>query len=331
MDGGPDTGNSSPWFDSQGDLGTLVISSPPPSNSPEGYFTVKGSIKNNYCNYAYAIVSKNSTPDDRYYYYIQGDPVTGAFSQDIHLRYGAGEYTVTFVRINRAKINLNGKGAVYSMGGVYYSDRDQYQVTNKKEGADEAWTLLPSYEIPINAEILSLKYEILSDVSGGDEDKIRAINKWIVLNITYDYDSVIDGRRKKQDSLSVLRNKLAVCEGYANLTASLARSAGIQTRYVLSDPMNHAWVQVYIDNEWEMLDTTWNDPRFPGYPDSAPNDFTIANWDLYTAYTEQYFLLPGVNGKEDHNGGEPTNSRTVLGFPAGIGDGYSFIERRYVD
>jgi hypothetical protein len=93
--------------------------------------------------------------------------------------------------------------------------------------------------------------------------------------------------------------------------------------------MNHAWVQVFIDGEWKMLDTTWNDPRFYGYPDSAPNDITIDKWD--SSYTEAYFLLPGVNGKEDHNGGEWTNSRTGFGFPAGTGYGYSFIERRFND
>jgi hypothetical protein len=329
-------GNTGPWFDSQGELGTLVITSPSSSDfSAPGSFTVEGYIRNNYYNYSFAVVWKDSNPKDYYFYFIQGDPVTGAFSQDIHLRYGNegdGKYTVKFAYVDRAKISLNGKGAVYSIGGIYSTAG--FRVTSTETGAADAWTLLPSYEIPITGEIISLKDKILSDKNvsnGSDEDKIRAINKWIVLNISYDYDSIIDGRRKKQDSLSVLHNKLAVCEGYANLTASLARSAGIQTRYVLSKPMNHAWVQVFIDGEWKMLDTTWNDPRFYGYPDSTPNDITIANWDSFTKYTEAYFLLPGVNGKDDHNGGEWTNSRTVLGFPAGMGDGYSFIERWYND
>jgi hypothetical protein len=334
-DGSTGSGNTNFWFDSQGEAGTMDISFPSsPNFSADGSFTVEGNIKNNYRNYACAIVWKGSNTDDKYYYFIQGDPATGAFSQDIHLRYGNGEYTVQFVRVIKAKINLNGDGAISILGGISYENSDIYHVTNTKADDADAWTLLPSYEIPINSEIISLRDSILlaEGVSGGsDKQKIRAINKWIVLNISYDYDSTIDGRRKKQDSLSTLGNRLAVCEGYANLTASLARSAGIPTRYVSSDPMNHAWVQVFIDGEWKMLDTTWNDPQFSGYPGSAPNNITVLNWDTYINLTEKYFLLPGINGKEDHNGGEWTNSRAVSDFPADADYGFSFIERRYHD
>jgi transglutaminase-like putative cysteine protease len=334
MDGDSnDSGAINFWFDSAGEAGTMSITSPPPVFSADGSFTVTGNIKNNYLNYSYAIVWKDSEPKDEYLYLIQGDPVTGAFTQDIHLRYGDGAYTVIFIRVTEAKIALNGKGAVHSMGGIYYSS-DTYHVTNTKTGTADAWTLLPSYEIPITQEIRWLRDKILSDagVAGGnDEQKIRAINKWIVLNLSYDYDSLIDGRRKKQDSLSVLQNKLALCEGYANLTASLARSAGIQTRYVSSEPMNHAWVQVYIGSAWKMLDTTWNDPRFNGYPENFPNNISSGNWDSYKDFTEAYFLLSGINGKEDHTGGEWTNSRAVSGLPDGVDYGYSFIKRRYND
>lgn len=117
------------------------------------------------------------------------------------------------------------------------------------------------------------------------EEKFEAIHEYIVLNLHYDYDSVANkGMRKKQDAVSVLKNRTGVCEGYANLTAAMARYAGIPALVIISNQLNHAWNHVDIDGRWLFCDTTWDDPMRES--DSA-----------YVSYN--YFLLTDFDGLYD--------------------------------
>jgi hypothetical protein len=268
----------SPWFERSGSPGELTITQAPPTSTSVGSFTVHGYAKNDYLNYLWIRVSKNDEPD--YDYFIRGAS-DGAFAQEIWLRYGPGAYTVTFYNLSQIKLNLDGEGAFYSCYG-YYSTATTFGVTNARPGAaSDDWMLLPSGDIQITSEIQNLSNTICAGL-GTDTEKMQAINTWIILNLHYDHDSWAedgsrDGYRKKQDALSTLRNGMGVCEGYANLTAALARAAGIETRYVTSDSLDHAWVEVCIDGTWKMLDTTWNDPDNPALNGN-------------TAITQKYFL-----------------------------------------
>jgi hypothetical protein len=310
-------GDTSYWFAKQGAPGTLTMTTPPPDAN--GSFTVTGIAKNNFCNYIYVVVSKDNSSGDLppYYYYIRGNSSTGAFSQEIHLRYGNGgdgKYTVTFINTTAIEVSLQGEGFIYSIKGIYYPSLHKFQVTNTKTGDEDSWQLLSSGDIQVtDPEIVNLKKTILSNAgvsSGTDAAKMKAINKWVVLNLSYDNDSLEDSRRKKQDALSALHNRTAVCEGYANLTSALARAAGIRSRYIASESMNHGWMQVLVDGQWKMVDSTWNDPD----DKNGNNPFTEANWNLYTQYTEAYLLLPDNTGvNNDHHGGAVDKSRSAAG------------------
>jgi hypothetical protein len=311
-------------------VGTLTYTQTPPNISETGHFTVTGTAQNNCFNYVAVAVSLNSNPKKKNYYFTQSNPFDGyTWKQEIYLRYGAGSYTVAFWRVNDIKADLRGKGFISRIGGVYYST-DTFSVINTKTGATaDDWTRLPSEEIQITPEIKDLSDTICAGAINNQE-KVKKINKWIVLNLRYDEDSLVDGKRKKQDALYVLRKKLGVCEGYANLTAALARAAGIPARYVQSEPMLHAWLQVFINGSWQMVDTTWNDPV--GMP-----TVTTSNWDSYTRWTEQYLLLSNNTGvNNDHYGGEWIDSRSALGdnqiFPKNAPDGnYILLERAKYD
>jgi hypothetical protein len=299
------------WFYHQGAPAYPAITAPAGSTlNAAGSFTISGNAKNDYCNYVAVAVSKNGeSARPEYFYMIRGNAATGDFSQAIHLRYGSGVYTVTVYSFSEIKINLNGEGA-FSGGGLRRRAGDVYTVTNTAEGDADSWELLPSDDVQIDAEITALKNTIFSAAGIGEgsaeEDKMRAINKWVVLNLSYDDDSLPDGRRKKQDALSVLHNKTGVCEGYANLTMALARAAGIRSRYIASSPMNHGWMQVKIGGVWKMVDATWNDVKISGV------EFTAANWDAYIQYTEKYLLLGGNTGvNNDHTNGETDMSRQI--------------------
>lgn len=287
-------------------LGTLTHTAPP-SSSSAGHFALEGTARNPCFNYVVIQVRLQANPQKQYYYFIQGNPGAGyAWEQEVYLRYGPGAYTLTFWYVNMIQVDLQGEGAVLQIGGRYFPDRDVFTVSNTQSGANaEDWQLLPSGDVQMTPEIRNLSYTICAGAATL-QDKIKKINQWIVINLQYDEESLVAGRRKKQDARFVYRNRLGVCEGYANLTAALLRSAGIPTRYVRSDAMNHAWLQVRIGGSWEMVDATWNDPL--GLP-----PLTDTNWEDYVPWTEKYLFLTGNTGFQgDHHGGEWLDSRGAL-------------------
>ena len=57
-------------------------------------------------------------------------------------------------------------------------------------------------------------------------------------------------------------SRLAVCEGYSNLTISLMRAAGLKC-YNESGRANnglHGWNVAYLDGKWVVIDNTWDSP-----------------------------------------------------------------------
>lgn len=108
-----------------------------------------------------------------------------------------------------------------------------------------------------------------------EEDKLRAIYIWIANHIKYDDTAFLhahnfyvlnEGQENKQSAEVVLREKIGLCEGYANLLKALCRQVGIRAEIVIGyckDEMGnladiaHAWNVVEINKEWYMLDVTW--------------------------------------------------------------------------
>ena len=126
-------------------------------------------------------------------------------------------------------------------------------------------------------EIIALADEITKDATS-DYDKAEAIHNWVAQNIYYDSDSIINGTNNAPYIASdVLKSKTAVCLGYSNLYAALCRSVGIPCNVVAgyaigeatgvtawddsninTSEANHAWNEVYVDNRWVIVDTTWD-------------------------------------------------------------------------
>lgn len=145
-----------------------------------------------------------------------------------------------------------------------------------------------------------------------DLQKVRAIFKWITDNIAYNvavyqrpartrafknvtteaYDSIVESKGlDERVAYSVLRNKVALCNGYARLFKTLCDYAGIQseivTGYARSNmgsrkfKSNHTWNAVYIDSAWHLLDATW-----------ASGFITYGHDEFVRQFNEQYFLAP---------------------------------------
>lgn len=143
-------------------------------------------------------------------------------------------------------------------------------------------------------------------------EKVRAIFRWISEHIAYGVKPVAAGRsanysRYKPEPMdtaiaalsldeivahSVLKKRVAVCNGYARLFKTLCTSAGIRAEIVTGYARtnmpaqgsrfrsNHTWNAVYIDSTWHLLDVTWAS----GY--SSYTDEFIKHYDDY------YFLTP---------------------------------------
>jgi len=151
-----------------------------------------------------------------------------------------------------------------------------------------------------------------------EEEKVRAIFIWITNNIAYDCVTYHNKKTPQgnlsyktpeelQDKLNkyyynysmlVLRNKKAICDGYAILFREMCKEVGIECEFVEGRASenkdkikklrrrnnfstNHTWNKVKINEVWYYVDVTWAS----GYCDKPVKRF----FKKYNAY---YFLTP---------------------------------------
>ena len=119
-----------------------------------------------------------------------------------------------------------------------------------------------------------------------DEEKARAIYRWMTDRIDYDVDAFI-----KQGSASpgaALFSRKGLCSGYAGLFEALARAAGLEVVTVkghakgygfsAGGPMlAHEWNAVRINGSWHLVDSTWG----AGY---------VQDGRFVRSFSERYFL-----------------------------------------
>lgn len=103
-----------------------------------------------------------------------------------------------------------------------------------------------------------------------DEERARAIYRWIGANIRYDVAGTTGPRRCRTPE-EVLAEKRGVCSGYSALFSSLCEHSGLEVVVIrghakgygysvgsqIPEETNHAWNAVLIDGEWRLVDSTW--------------------------------------------------------------------------
>lgn len=118
--------------------------------------------------------------------------------------------------------------------------------------------LLPSVTVNSTAQEISELAREIAGSSSAASDRASHIIDWMNVNIEKE---IIDSF----NSLDVLEQRRAECQGHSLLFAALARNMGIPTRVlngvVYSEDYNaflyHAWVESYIDNRWQAIDPTF--------------------------------------------------------------------------
>lgn len=129
-----------------------------------------------------------------------------------------------------------------------------------------------------NDEIKRTAQEITAPYQS-NYDKAVALHDWVCKNVYYDRDSINgDYNTAPYTASDVLEQKRAVCLGYADLYAALCRAVDIPCNVVTGYALgvnsstentwneksmtdtegNHAWNEVYLDNRWVIVDTTWD-------------------------------------------------------------------------
>ena len=158
-------------------------------------------------------------------------------------------------------------------------------------------------------------------------EKVRSIFKWVAENIEYDVagyhntrgvysglfrpnistiDSVVQKDYNDRIVEKVLKEKRAICDGYARLFKTLCDKANIQSVIISgyirwhSDPIGvvtdrtHAWNAVFLNNKWQLLDPTWAS----GTADGEVTKFT-------KKYNDFYFLTDPIQFFNNHYPSDP--------------------------
>ena len=126
--------------------------------------------------------------------------------------------------------------------------------------------ITPTYGSNVSSEAGKLAQAVIDSIitkGMSDFDKAKAIHDYMVVNIDYDYDNYLADTipNASYNIIGALKNKYAVCAGYAKTFKLLCELAGLECTYVTGTAGGpHAWNQVKIDDKWYNVDVTWDDP-----------------------------------------------------------------------
>lgn len=146
----------------------------------------------------------------------------------------------------------------------YYADlfKDPYQAID-----DHA-----RHSAAANEKDIPTLAKYLKEGTKTDLDRARAIYVWLTQNISYDAKGYNSASYGDGSSEAVLKNRIAVCEGFTNLFLSLGKEMGLEIEKVVGYAKgygfsstrsfrreNHAWNRIKIDGNWRIFDATWGE------------------------------------------------------------------------
>jgi len=126
---------------------------------------------------------------------------------------------------------------------------------------------------------------------------VKKVHDWIALNIKYDAESFLSRNVPAQNYENTLMSGLAVCDGYSALFKRICDeleieclrvsgyARGVGSTIFLPDFIwnsNHAWNMVKLDNDWYLIDCTWD----AGYLDGTQA--------VQSYKTEYLFIKPEI-------------------------------------
>jgi hypothetical protein len=166
--------------------------------------------------------------------------------------------------------------SIFSLFSVNTAFSDNWEHINqiKNNEIDETVRSLPE-DISTNVfrdpeNLLSRLVDSLVKNEPDDFKKVKIIHDWIIDNINYDVEAYGKGIIRNRTYTEVVKNRLAVCEGYAELFKAMCTLAGFEAVTVtgaVKDEstvafydyiLGHVWNAVKIHGIWYLADITWD-------------------------------------------------------------------------
>lgn len=179
-----------------------------------------------------------------------------------------GSYQGVHVDIVMDKVK---SGIVFINSPVYESNLAYLSESKEVSPSD---LTLDAFSQKDRDRLLELATSITKDEES-DYYKALAVSEWVSQNIYYDLDAFNARKFGKIDAIGTLDERRSICQGYAALTMGLLRSIEIPTKLVFGYALginpnsdtweqvdhrkpNHVWNEVFVDERWIIVDTTWN-------------------------------------------------------------------------
>ena len=152
------------------------------------------------------------------------------------------------------------------------------------------------------AEIQAFTQELTAGLTT-QKDKYTKCFNWVVQNIKYVYEYV------NNDPYPVFKNKVGICQGYANLLFIMLHSIDIPA-FVCNGILNpiggHAWNYVYCDGKWYVSDPTnsgsWAIAATASYSHLLPSSFDVVlskENGVWINYNEYHLNVCAVESSDD--------------------------------
>lgn len=152
------------------------------------------------------------------------------------------------------------------------------------------------------AEIQAFTQELTAGLTT-QKDKYTKCFDWVVQNIKYVYEYV------NNDPYPVFKNKVAICQGYANLLFIMLHSIDIPA-FVCNGILNpiggHAWNYVYCDGKWYVSDPTnggsWIIAATASYSHLLPSSFDVVlakENGMWINYNDYHLNVCAVESSDD--------------------------------
>lgn len=160
------------------------------------------------------------------------------------------EYGITLDEARAIMSEIMNQYEFYYIGGCSY---EFYRFNNA------AGSITFSYKATKSeVDAASKKIDAIAAMKPDDITTDVDIALWLhdYICVNYEYDTTY----KNYCPNEMLRDGRGVCQAYTELYGLLLEHFGIESYYVSSDAMSHAWNVVKINGEWYHIDVTWDDP-----------------------------------------------------------------------
>ncbi|MDF0589688.1 tetratricopeptide repeat protein [Candidatus Methanocrinis natronophilus] len=190
--------------------------------------------------------------------------------------YNLGEYAEAVQAYDEAiRIDPEYALAWYNKG---ISLRNLGKYVDANLAIDEAVRLGSVYTPPWYFSISAPTVQSLEDLARGlsgpgddDDERARAIYRWIITNIKYEVSDANAGVAGNRTPDRMLEERRGICIEYSRLFAKLCQLSGLEAVVItghgkgsgysvgsnIPDSANHAWNAVRIDGTWCLVDATW--------------------------------------------------------------------------